>query len=206
MVHAVAGFLLAGAWTKLARAEVHLQTLTTELRAFLDAEPYSFRTRLDYENSRYVFYVERVDEPPLRFGAIIGDFVHNLRSALDHLTWQLAFKHYGGEIPPKFWRGISYPIAPTLTAFRSLRVLDHLDPEHVAFMERFQTEHRNPYNALTLLHDLWNTDKHRVIHAALVTVGDSPQFKGNEDAEIREVWYAKGEQLVVGAKFRRDPL
>jgi hypothetical protein len=198
----VSDFLLAGAWTKLARAEHHLNTLTNEMRVFLDSDPYEFERRLDYENSRYLFYVKRVETPKLQWGAVIGDFIHNLRSALDHLTWQLALKHYGGAIPREVWPEISYPIAHDLSGFKKRSVLKHLDTEHVTFMQGFQTEHRNPQNPLTLLHDLWNTDKHRILHATLISVGDiGPQFKGNEDAEIRDVWYAKGEQLVVGTKF-----
>src|SRR5438128_2342233 len=99
MVLQVAEFLLAGAWTKLARAEYHLNALTKEMRVFLDSDPYEFERRLDYENSRYLFYVKRVETPKLQWGAVIGDFIHNLRSALDHLTWQLALKHYRGAIP-----------------------------------------------------------------------------------------------------------
>jgi hypothetical protein len=202
MVPAVTEFLLRGAWTKLARSEHHLQSLTTEMRAFLKAEPYGFLTRLDYENSRYLFYVERVEEPPLQWSAMIGDFIHNLRSALDHLTWQLALKHYGGTIPPKVWPEISYPIADDLDGFKKRSALRHLNPKHITFMERFQTKDRNPYNPLTLLNDLWNTDKHRTIHSTLITAGDvAPEFTPNDDARILDSWYAKGKQLEVGTKF-----
>ncbi|MEP6978237.1 MAG: hypothetical protein ABI948_09315, partial [Thermoleophilia bacterium] len=46
-------FALADAWTKLARAEQHLQTLNTEIRGFLDGHHYSFTKYFDPEGSRY---------------------------------------------------------------------------------------------------------------------------------------------------------
>jgi hypothetical protein len=145
--------LIPGAWAKLVRAEIHLQTLTTETRTFLDSAPYGITKSIDYERSSYLFRLDRVNEPPMSLGPIVGDFVHNLRSSLDHLAWQLSLLRYGGAIPRRAWREISYPIAHTRRQFHKLRIMEHLLPEHIAFLERFQTGYRNSQNPLILLHD-----------------------------------------------------
>jgi|SRR5579859_4308614 len=201
MVPAMAEFLLAGAWGKLVRSEYHLEALKSELRTFLDSKPYGVTAHLDYERSRYVYYIHRVDEPVPAIPHIIGDFIHNLRSSLDHLAWQLSIQRYGGIPPEAVWREIAYPIARSRKDFKSLQSLKHFKTEHVAFMKGFQPEHRTPNHPLVVLNELCNTDKHRTVHTALITAGDiSPVFIPNDHAEILDSWYAKGQKLVVGTK------
>lgn len=43
----------------------------------------------DSAKSEIVFTGRVLHPPPLRLGVIVGDLVHNVRSALDHLVWQL---------------------------------------------------------------------------------------------------------------------
>ena len=46
-----------------------------------------------------------------------------------------------------------------------------------------------------------NTDNHRLLHGTLVTVAKTPEFVGNDDADVREVWFARNKKLEVGTKF-----
>lgn len=53
-------------WTKLVRADEHLQALLAETNAFLDSapSPYTIDVRQDLERARFLFYIERVMPPP----------------------------------------------------------------------------------------------------------------------------------------------
>src|SRR5436190_1677453 len=74
---------------KLARAYEHSESLTNEVAALGKRHPYGLMGEFDANASEYVF-MHRVYEPvPLRFSLILGDAVHNINSALDHLAWQL---------------------------------------------------------------------------------------------------------------------
>ncbi|MBV9452672.1 MAG: hypothetical protein JOZ19_00910 [Rubrobacter sp.] len=72
---------------KVDRAKVRLSTLDKEVRSFLDSGAHEIQPKFDGQTGEVVIYVEPHEKPPiLEWSAIIGDIVHNLRSALDHLV------------------------------------------------------------------------------------------------------------------------
>jgi hypothetical protein len=73
---------------KLARADEHMEALDTTVAEFLAGRPYEVATQVAHnQNLARVAYRH---QPPDRLLMIIGDAVHHLRSALDHLAWSLA--------------------------------------------------------------------------------------------------------------------
>jgi hypothetical protein len=195
-------FRLSSAWSKLARSDEHLQALHKKTRAFFDSNPYAFGLERDLEHSRYVFSTLLVTPPPPKLGPIFGDYIHNLRCALDHLAWQLALIRYGGMIPTDAERQIQYPIGKDLTSFRCHSALPHFKREHVTFMEGFQTAQGGPSDLLMLIRELSNTDKHRIMHPLAVSIADqTPDFVATKDAVIRDVSYVPGKLLVENTEF-----
>lgn len=92
---------LTGAWLKVARAREHLDALQAEL-AGLVIHPYRIVGQYEDETpegrGHIVFRFEvRTDigRIPRRLGVIAADAIHNLRSALDLLAWQLAIAGTG---------------------------------------------------------------------------------------------------------------
>jgi hypothetical protein len=83
---------LAGVRAKLRRAKEHKGTLKTEfdIWAKQQADAHVFHIRRD--GSWYIAMTESLKQPDIRFAVIAGDIVHNLRSALDHLVWQLVLR------------------------------------------------------------------------------------------------------------------
>jgi hypothetical protein len=80
-------------FTKLTRAGEHLGVLLDEMQAFHSRSP--FRT---YREKSWGFtwvFAQFAETPPLRWAAIIGDVVHNLRSSLDILICQLVESNGG---------------------------------------------------------------------------------------------------------------
>jgi hypothetical protein len=78
------------AQAKLARANAHLETLETEFREFFGGDPYSVTHEFDYLEGKHRWRADLTEPVPVNWPLLIGDCVHNLRSALDHLAWQLA--------------------------------------------------------------------------------------------------------------------
>jgi hypothetical protein len=74
---------------KVGRAQIHLDALITEVNTFTNGKPYAFSEYDDLEHQRYVRKYT-IHDVPAPAALIAGDFVHCLRSALDHIAWQLA--------------------------------------------------------------------------------------------------------------------
>jgi hypothetical protein len=82
---------LSGARMKLRRANEHLKALDQSVKGFLRRNPYELAVQFEPEEGADIVVVwARVREsPPLEWSLVIGDIVHNLRSAHDHLAYQL---------------------------------------------------------------------------------------------------------------------
>lgn len=70
--------------------------LWASLNGSLEQGPYQSEGAFDANTSEWVVRFCVLEAPPLKWGVLIGDVVHNLRSALDHLAWQLVLRN-GGE-------------------------------------------------------------------------------------------------------------
>ena len=81
---------LEGCDVKVARARTHLQALYDEINAYVASEPHEIVEAFDAEAREYwATFRVKVEPDWLAWGILLGDFVHNLRSALDHLVWAI---------------------------------------------------------------------------------------------------------------------
>src|SRR5260370_16394428 len=84
---------------KIERAKKHFHDLQAARIQFMEGTPY----RIDRENNAQTGYnlyrVFDIQTPPAEIGLITGDVIHNLRSALDHLAYQLVLVN--GSTPSK---------------------------------------------------------------------------------------------------------
>jgi hypothetical protein len=97
--------------------------------------------------------------------AIVGDIVHNLRSALDHLAWQLVSVGVAnGETRSQGWEKIQFPIAHSFDSFVSMkgRAIEGARREAIKVLDRLKP-YQGGNDALWLLRQLDNTDKHSFI-------------------------------------------
>jgi hypothetical protein len=177
---------LDGPRAKLDRAKAHLHTLNKSVGAYKRSKTHEFIvTQLDLESREKVVHLRILREPKNpEWGLLIGDMVQNLRSALDHLVWQLVILN--GQEPR---RQNQFPIIGTKPEYweipkdRSESVRDRMllgvAEEHRAFIDAVQPFNAgdNPQTALVHLSWLSNVDKHRVIHGAFVLTGEpSPEM------------------------------
>jgi hypothetical protein len=88
---------LAGAQAKIERARQHLIALQQDISVFTRANPYGFVTEFEDETGNSVVRAREYVERPVHTGLIVGDLVHNLRSALDHVAYALAERGKGAD-------------------------------------------------------------------------------------------------------------
>ncbi len=157
---------LAGILAKLARAQHHLEAVDEEIGAFMECDPYSISYERKPDGTDHIWRVHVREQPPLALGPIIGDFLQNTRSALDHLVWQLAI--LSGKEPPN--RNTAFPVCDTEGIFRAKgtrnKVAD-LTAEYRAAVERlqpFQVGGAAREHWLWHLNELSRIDKHQILH------------------------------------------
>lgn len=160
-------------------AKLRLDELAAEIAIIQESNNPKLTAEDDLENSRYVFRFQGMHDARVFQAALrAGDFIYNLRAALDHLAWQLAL--LGGGWPSM---EVCFPICEKDNArargFIKRSTVGIPDPA-VTVIESFQ-----PYHAgsdfrsthLWRLHKLWNIDKHR--HLTPHAIVPEWQFKTN---------------------------
>jgi hypothetical protein len=169
--------------TKLARAREHIESLAAEVDDYLATQP----ARLDVieptvEQPAYQLRIRVDREPPPRWSAVVGDVIHNARSALDSFGYHLVTQSSPTRLSEKQLRQVSFPIATTEQQFASWnwhagvvstetrRVVRSVQP--FAQVEGLdlpagEAEAAVANDPLTVLHRLWNVDKHRTLHPTL---------------------------------------
>lgn len=206
------------------RAKVHLDDLHDEINQFLRTEPYTTAREPDPDTGGFLFRLAVHRPVPDSIGLIFGDFVHNLRAALDNLVWEIATQNRGK---------LNFPISrerPKPPAIFAPLLQRSIPPEAYEIIERLQPYHAtdpsDPRHRLAVLNSLWNKDKHRTTTPVIaashsgysVVTGDDPppQFVLNPgdvtDGQIIG-WMLPGQpnmhvepRFDVQLRFHRRPL
>jgi hypothetical protein len=163
---------LDGVFAKINMAETQLEALDLVWRKYLgsDPRPYAFIVNVDMETGAHRIHAEVLNPPPPILSVIVGNVLHNLRSGLDHLAWELVIRAGG-----KPGRHTKFPICDTEGAWVSEVVrrrrdkdrkspLDGIEPEGAIwrFIEAVQPFKGAIYaEAMSALRVLSNADKHR---------------------------------------------
>jgi hypothetical protein len=176
---------LAGCQEKLWRAHEHFDLLQEEIAKLQTGEIQlaTFRTKPKPNVEKTLWtVVESVTEPNLRLATILGDMIHNLRSSLDNLVFELAFLGMKGKkIPVK----TAFPSSETRTNWNSPYVqnvlLEGVLKKHRAILYQTQpcyrkrdfasvkARSRRKRNPTADLNNLWNEDKHRMVQPVVLT-------------------------------------
>jgi hypothetical protein len=198
---------LEGCREKQRRGLKHLHDLDAAIADWVgepgvDPKPYRIAGEFRPASREYV-YTGQLTKPVdglLLWGVIFGDAMHNLRSALDHLVWQLVLLN--NDEPT---RDNQFPICETDAAYLSQRAngqpstrerqLRGVADKHKALideMQPFRTQiSPGAMHALSTLRELANQDKHRLIHLTVFAVDLPTQealdqlFTANIDAGKR---------------------
>jgi hypothetical protein len=172
---------LRGTQLKIERARKHFDDLIRSINSYVDDKSaYSIELEMDREKGVHTFRLRIHRAPPLEeWSLLIGDCLHNLRSALDHLFWALIrIKHPDGII--KNASKAKFPITRDAAYFNSWRknLEDWLGPAVTKMIENMQ-----PYqglgpsrNGLLFLHQRDIEDKHKLL-LPLLWITEEFQFK-----------------------------
>lgn len=106
---------LSGVKAKINRAEKHLADLHAEIAAFHRSVPYEILTEEDAATGDLIKRIKIVRPIPKEWGAIVGDVVHNLRSALDHLAVALVIRN--GVTSDRILKDTYFPIGASKAGF-----------------------------------------------------------------------------------------
>ncbi|MDE3069211.1 MAG: hypothetical protein KGJ43_00590 [Acidobacteriota bacterium] len=164
---------LGASFDRIDRAEEHLKPIKCGLLRHYEADEYLITGEYQRYGSRIggEFVTDPTMTPAIdvRLNTVIGEYLHDLRSALDHLAWQLVVENRG---TPTDKTGFPIKDADPGTDKhgrpRTPNVSGGVSPRARALIRKAQ-----PYtlgadyaeHALWLLHQLWNIDKHRYVIA-----------------------------------------
>ena len=150
---------LQGPRLKLDRAKEHLDDLVLEIKRFYKTNPYDGVIQDNPETQQREFRVTQADPLPDSLAVISGDVLHNLRSALDHLAWQLVLAN-GGE--PN--SNTAFPVWRSESKFKSSR------PGYAKGVSKAALDilyglkpYKGGNDALWRIHQLDIVDKHRLL-------------------------------------------
>lgn len=155
---------------KVDRAQEHIDALKAMLGTYFDEHVQGARVDITphTKNLAGIHYRNQVPLDHLgKQGVVIGDVIHNLRSGLDHLAWELV-KANGGS-PTKDTKFPILEVEPTPDRYGHTRppsISGNVDPAALSIIESAQP-YRHPvgpdFEPLLWLHNLWNQDKHRAL-------------------------------------------
>lgn len=175
---------------KLNRASYHLDRLEAEVREWRERETHRYVSHFDRESGKHLVHIRFPEPVPAEFRLTIGDCLHNLRSALDNLAYELAVRHHGSSpLPEPFDRRSEFPIFGDRewTTRERRNKIGRIHPRAQAIIKRLQPHNRGDEFAsdpLWMLHELNNMDKHRAPHITQVAIStwadvpDAPLLPG----------------------------
>ena len=110
--------------------------------------------------------VRVLNSPPAELRLLVGDCLHNLRSSLDNLAYELAVAHHGGPLPHPYFKSSEFPIFKDPVKPKELkRKIGCIHPRAQGIIRSLQPyQHPRIFwlDPLWRLNQLNNVDKHRL--------------------------------------------
>ena len=172
---------------KLRRAEHHLDAFDLACDDYLKAANVGFEYEVDRTTGHVSVRLRADREPPMSLGVVVGDALHNLRSALDSAAWEACSR---AGVPEARQRDVQFPIGLRSDGWARLsdsqlpgasrearNVFRSLQPWYAHEVAKVHGVHLDPERAkdhpLARLHDLARIDRHRIPHPVLARAGDT---------------------------------
>lgn len=155
----------AGCVARLNRAVEHSNAFGAAWAEFLAPHPYRVYYEVSDDGHGRVGIAR--DAPiPDRLPLLIGEFLYEVRAALDNCLYEVAVWHTGQNPPPDDHL-LQFPIYETPAGWKkNLHRLRHLSDEHRWMLERIQpyNAERQDLNCLSMLNRMAAVDRHRTLH------------------------------------------
>lgn len=145
---------------KVERADHHISDLETQFSSFKDSNPYSLDVRDDPKSGQTFVHIVFNETIPVNWALIIGDAIHNLHSALDHMTWEAIVEIDGG----KQHRNVKFPFGNEPGSVESSCNGIETPSQSVKDMfKAFEAFPGGKGDSLYALHNLDIADKHKIL-------------------------------------------
>ncbi len=149
---------------KIDRAEKQAQNLQADLAAFLQDRIYEIRESFDPQTGIKTATYHIIRPIPAEWPIVMGEIVHNFRSALDHAITDLTVAETGQEL-----NGTEFPIFEHEADYDKkgryrIRGINAQAQDVIRRLQPFEFKKNNPadtVSVLALLHPLNILDKHR---------------------------------------------
>ena len=166
---------LDGSYAKLDRARVHARALHDLVTPIVHGTEARFDPALE-DRSTVVFTAHGVPTVGPDVAATLGDFLTNVRAALDHLAWAVTPESFRRRKPRK----VSFPILNSEGDASLDGVTDAAVHAAVTAVQPFNGRDRveRDHRPLYVLNELCNIDKHRTFLVAYLAI------------ERRSMWWA----------------
>jgi hypothetical protein len=175
------------AYLKIERAEEHINDLSSKGQAFADTHPHHLRVKTHLASGDDALCISPAEQFPDSFLLILGDAIHNLRSALDHAWVQSVINPH---------KDTKFPVRKTRNDFEA--AINGLKENAREEVKRFLVEIVQAYEGgmgeiILGLHDLDIEDKHRL----LIAYRQFHLIRGIRAIDERDVEFSVGDWLVV---------
>ncbi len=188
---------------RIKRAKGHSNALADAWNEFVAEEMYETFCAVKDDGTGYIQVIPRHDEFPSHFGLELGEFLYQVRAALDNLIFDAAILDSGQNPPPKHEK-LEFPICSSLRDFndRPWKIAP------LAEKRRMLVEAVQPYNApdltpdliplninraLGMIHDWSRMDRHRELHVVGSWASNaSPMFRHAPDVSIVDIAVSTG--------------
>ena len=175
---------------KLNRTSYHLDRLEEEVRKWRNRHTHRYASHFDRESGKQLVHIRFPEPVPAEFRLIIRDCLHNLRSALDNLVYELALAYVGFDpLPEDQARVLEFPIFGdrAMNERECRNKIGCIYPDAQAITKGLQPHNRGDNfmsDPLWKLHRLNIMDKHRAPHITQVAISawadfpDAPHLPG----------------------------
>jgi hypothetical protein len=191
---------------------LHLDELKREIVEFLDGETYTVMEEDDPEPGVRRAVVRNLAPIPNHWPLVIGDALHNLRSALDHAITDLTVAHHGSRLDktefPVFTDDGDFDRtkktgepAPGSGIFK-IRGVDPASAKLIRDLQPFNFTDKSNITVLQLVHDLNLEDKHRALHV-LRSHGEGGEVRWLRDTQPIEITMLLGNPIEDGSVLGR---
>jgi hypothetical protein len=144
---------------KLDRAREHADALRDGVLAYFGRKPVVTWDEEDTASGDLITRARATEQPPDRLSLVAGDALHNARTALDHLAWQLVLAGHG-----KPGTATCFPVGRNLADYQSLapKALKGASSKAIARIDAVRPW-KGGDDDLWLLHRLDIDDKHKLL-------------------------------------------
>jgi len=187
------------AWhAKLSRANTHRETLGKLVDEFEASQPYTLTPEPGDKPDEMAYRLRIPKEAPAEISTVVGDVLHNLRSALDSLAYELAVRSKGQALTKEEERLTSFPWCQHPSEYDGLmqgslygpeaqKAMRVAQPFYLAEManepesqRRQHSEEDFKWSGIYRLGQLSNIDKHRRLPAIGVGWPTLLSWEGND--------------------------